>query len=353
MRVNWPMLMRLGHRLTVKNPCHLRDLACETTTLSPEETTHVAPALYPKNAMDKVTGLSPWRHWSVETPLIEGGKATHAATKAHTVENVHISGPFVYKGASKYDAGYGDERLLQRKVGATQSIDRAVLVSCFGGSRFFGPFLKDSLTQELLPDDSASMIAMRTKTYDHEPGYRALFELPAPRTIERGHIRKLTFFDDFGQNAGKEVRYNTLKSRLRKNVIHDNHRPPVGVYLKRGMTGEARILTNEQAFEDHLQNLGFDIVEPAELPADEIARRTLDAPIAISVEGSHMSHVVYSMAPSGTLLVLQPPHRFAMAFKECTDRIGLRFAFFVGDPADGGFSVDLDEFQRFLDDVIA
>ena len=74
--------------------------------------------------------------------------------------------------------------------------------------------------------------------------------------------------------------------------------------------------------------------------------------MVISVEGSHISHVVYSMSRDGLLTVLQPPDRFAMAFKEFTDCIGLRFGFVVGDPTEGGFSVDLDTLRRFLDGVL-
>lgn len=352
MTLNWPMLGRLSRRLLGQRSGHMREIAQTTRTLAPEETTPVPPAIYPDGALDKVTGLSPWRNWPTETALIEGGRTTHAATLAHVVEDVTIFGPLVYKGVTQYDPSYGDERLWQSFQTPRQHIDAATLVSCYAGSRFFGPFLKDSLPQELLPDAGAHPIAMRTKSYGHEAKYRALFDLLAPPLVEHAYIRKLTFYDDFGQNSGKAARYATLHQRLSKQLQSPGMQPPVGVYLKRGQTGEARILSNETALEDTLRAQGFDVVEPAKLTAEEIARRTLDAPIVISVEGSHISHVAYSMARNGTLLVLQPPDRFAMAFKEFTDRVGIRFAFFVGDPAKGGFQIDLASFARFLDRIM-
>ena len=350
--LNWPMLVRAGQRMTVKNPGPLSDYAHERIEISPTETVVHTPALFPEGALDKVTGLSPWRTWPQETELFQGGPRTHLATTAFVVDDVTISGPFVYKGATKYDAGYGMARLWRAQQGPATEIEEATLVSCFAGSRFFGPFLKDSLPQELLPDGGSQQITMRTKKYSHEPGYRTLFDLPAPPRIEYGRIRRLTFFQDFGQNAGKAARYRLMQDRLRSQVGPRKQEPAKGIYLKRGQTGEARILTNEQELEEYLVNMGFDVVEPAKLPADEVARRTLDAPVVISVEGSHISHVVYSMSRDGLLTVLQPPDRFAMAFKEFTDCIGLRFGFVVGDPTEGGFSVDLDTLRRFLDGVL-
>ncbi|MDX8353079.1 glycosyltransferase family 61 protein [Cognatiyoonia sp. IB215182] len=352
MTLNWPMVERLGRRLLGQRPGHLRDLAQQTITLAPAETATVPPAIYPDDALDKITGLSPWRSWPVETALIEAGQTTHAATLAHVVEDVMIFGPFIYKGVTHYDPSYGDEKLWQSFEARRQEIDSAALVSCFSGSRFFGPFLKDSLPLELLTDQDTHAIAMPTRAYSHEAGYRALFDLPAPPVVEHAHVRRLTFYDDFGQNAGRGARYETLHQRLRDHLKPRDADAPAGIYLKRGQTGEARILSNETELEDLLRTRGFDIVEPASLTAEEIAQQTLDAPIVISVEGSHISHVAYSMARTGTLLVLQPPDRFAMAFKEFTDRVGIQFSFFVGDASDGGFHIDLDSFQQFLDRVM-
>lgn len=349
MTLNWPMVARAGHRLLTRNPQSIFDLADRIEEIAPAETTYVSPAFYPDGALDKVIGLSPWRTWPFEMGLINGGANDNVATRAFTVNDATISGPFVYKGAAKYFPGYGRARLWDRSITKTIDIPEATLVSCFAGSGFFGPFLRDSLPQELLPGDEAKKIVIQAKTYGHGAGYRDLFDLPAPPLVQRARIGRLTFYEDFGQNENKRARYRVLYDRLRANLDKQDHGPPVGVYLKRGATGEARILTNEDALETYLAGLGFDIVEPARLDAKQIARRTLDAPIVISVEGSHISHVSYSMSETGSLLVLQPPDRFAMAYKEFADRVGIRFGFVVGTQSEGGFTVDVDELQRLMD----
>jgi hypothetical protein len=75
----------------------------------------------------------------------------------------------------------------------------------------------------------------------------------------------------------------------------------------------------------------------------------MDARIVVSVEGSHLSHVVLSMADNGVLLVLQPPDRFATVYKEYTDCVHMRFGFVVCDKSHTGFVVNMDDLRRTLD----
>lgn len=346
--LNWPLIRRLGYRLLKGKGKAFLDHAESIEVIAQEEITEICPALHPDGALDHITGLSPWRSWDRETDLIRGGPDHHAPTRKIIMRDVWISGPAAYKRETKYCPGFGAERLRTAYPDGPRNLDNATLVSCFAGSLFFGPFLKDSLPQELLPESDARMITMRTKDYGHETGYRALFDLVAPPRVDRARIGRLTFFEDIGQNRHKAGRYDILRQRLR-NALRGKEKAPQPVYLKRGATGEKRLIQNEAALEACLAKNGFDIVEPARLSPAEIAERTLDAPLVISVEGSHISHVAYSMAKDGTLLVIQPPDRFAMAFKEFTDRNGIRFAFVVGRPDGDRFVVDIAELQHFLD----
>lgn len=167
------------------------------------------------------------------------------------------------------------------------------------------------------------------------------------RRLQNANIQELTIFTDFAQNSLKATRYRTLRSRLKQSFAYTSVRP--GVYIKRGITGEARVLDNEAAIEAALQQAGFDVIEPARLTASEISRRILGAQIIVSVEGSHLSHAIYSVADGGTFVVLQPPDRFAMPYKEFTDRLDMRFAFLVGDKATNGFTIPLDDLHQLLD----
>lgn len=350
MRLNGAYLRWGFRRLVAGTSADIRTLARETDALHPEETAVSPPALHLDGALDKITGLSPWRTWPVEQSLIRGGSGKHGATLAHVIDDVMLSGGYIYKRETRSNPGYGEERIWMRDRARHVQLDTAHLVSCYAGSRFFGHFINDSLPLELLPDTDAAKITMRTRPYGHAPGYRALLDMPAPLCVSHGRIGQLTIYDDVGQNSGKARRYRSLRDRMRRKLAGRDP-APAGIYLKRGATGEPRMLTNEAALEARLVRLGFDVIEPARLDAEEIARRTFGAPVVVSVEGSHMSHTVFTMADAAAFVVLQPPDRFAMAYKEFTDSIGLRFAFLVGTATPGGFEIDLDDLDRLLDRI--
>jgi len=110
------------------------------------------------------------------------------------------------------------------------------------------------------------------------------------------------------------------------------------------------MLTNEAAVEQALRERGFQIVDIATMSAEQICRASLNARIVAGVEGSHLSHGIFSAADDATFLVLQPPDRFCMTYKEFTDAMAdMRCAFLVGDPHPGGFTVPPDDLNRLLD----
>lgn len=351
MFVNFPLLRRRFRRLIQGHTTDLADMASQEWTLCPNEVTDIKPAVYLDGALEKVTALSPWRTWDVELALIRGGIAEHAASTAHLIENVDLVGAYIYKGAGKLHPGFGAERVIVTEAGRSVELDEANLVTSWPGSHFFGPFLKCDLPLELINEGSTDNISMVTREYHHASGYRRLCGLAPVPVIRRAHIKKLTVYTDFAQNSFKVERYRKLRSQLRSKLDR-RHSPPIrGTYLLRGKNGELRNLDNEADIVNLLQGMGFEIIETDKLNAAEIAERTRDAPIVISVEGSHLSHVIFTLQDHGTMLVLQPPDRFAMPYKEFTDSLQMDFAFLVGTKTENGFSIALDELRRILDKI--
>lgn len=349
MRLNSAMLMRRLRRLVRGRPQPLHTLASHVETLCPAEVLDAPSARHLPGALDKVTALSPWRSWDAEHALIRGGPTEHAASTLHIVDNVQVVDAHLYCGSAKAQPGYGAEKLLLEDGVPVEHLDEAHLVTSQEGSHFFGPFLQCDLPLELIRPADPRNRTMLTKPYEHATGYRDMLGLPPVPTMRRARVRRLTIYVDFAQNSHKIARYRRLRAALRQRLPQAGAAARPGVYLKRGSTGEPRILVNEAKVMDFLAARGFEIVEPARLGAAEIAARTLDAPVVVSVEGSHLSHVIYSMADRGTMLVLQPPDRFAMPYKEFTDALGMGFAFVVGDGAQGGFTVNLAELAATLE----
>lgn len=349
MRLNLPMIARRARRLLVREVPTLTSLARENWTLCAAETRDAAPAIHLDGALDRVTALSPWRSWEVERSIIEGRAGSHAASTAHLIEDVDLVGAYLYKGAAKAQPGFGQELWMLPAAEALQHVDEGCLVTSAEGSHFFGPLLQSDFPLELISPGDARNFTVTTKPYGHSAEYRRLFGLPPERRLTRARFRRLIVYTDFAQNSFKIARYVELRRRLRAHVTAAGRARQRGVYLSRGRTGELRILSNEQAIIEFLDTQGFEILEPGSLRADEIAARTLEAPLVISVEGSHLSHAIFSMKDAGTMLVLQPPDRFAMPYKEFTDSLAMRFAFLVGIKTHDGFEVPIDDLRRMLD----
>lgn len=346
MRLNTAYLRR-GFARILSGPQALEDVASDSWEIHPETVAHTPPALYPEGALDRVRALSPWRSWEVEQGLIDGGEVHHAATRALVLEGAELVQGFVYCGASLLRVGRGKASLVESGLPGWQEIADAHLGSVWTGADFFGHFLTDTLTLQMLPPEGETIVGAPGKSYRHEAGYRALLGLGRPEMPDRARIDRLTVYVDYAQNAHKTQRYEVLRARARTTSPKPPARP--GVFLCRGADGDPRRLVNQDALTDLLDGYGFDILVCDDLEPAEIVYRSLDARVIIGVEGSHLSHALYPVAASGALLVLQPPDRFAMPYKEAADALGLRFGFVVGHPAEAGFSVDLDEIRLMLD----
>jgi hypothetical protein len=349
--LNWPRLRRGWRRLLAGSPVSFTARAAYSWTIHPEEQFDVPPAVCLESSLERITGLSPWRDWETERLLISGGRTTLPASRAWVLENVDIVGPSLYTRAAASRLGYGVDGWLLPGGDDSIDLDIAALVTTWSGSRWFGPYLIDDLPLEMLGPSSAN-ISLEIQPYTHEAGYRRLLGLVQPRRIRRGRVKQLVFYQEPGANAHKANRYRVLRARLRERIEADPLAAGRLIYLKRGRSGEQRVLLNEDDLEARLRGLGFDVVEAAGLSVDEVVRRTMDARCVVSIEGSHKSHCVYTLADKGALVILQPPDRFALNYKDFPDYMGMRCGFVVGTPGEGGFRVPLDELERVLHLVV-
>jgi capsular polysaccharide biosynthesis protein len=106
---------------------------------------------------------------------------------------------------------------------------------------------------------------------------------------------------------------------------------------------------NEAQIETLLETRGFEIIDVTQARVDDILYRCRDAAVVIGVEGSALMHGIFSMADHGTLICLQPPHRFNNVLKDHTDATGLKYGFVVGRGVDGEFEIAPDELLRTIE----
>lgn len=251
MWLNTPRLLRGWRRLRAGRSMDILERAVEERTLHPEEVREVPPAFFLEGALERITSVSPWRIPAVEEALVKGGSLPVRATRSWTLPEVTIVGPRIYSGPSYDHIGFGPERLVLRNPDPWRELDEAHLVSTWPGCNFFGCLLLDDFPIELLPPPSQPSVSMVTRPYAHHVGYREILGLEPPLHVDRGRFRRLTLYDEPPNNRAKAERYRRLRARLRASISGAGTNGGL-IYLKRGATGDPRILANEAEVEDCL-----------------------------------------------------------------------------------------------------
>jgi hypothetical protein len=349
MVLNFPRLQRLAQRALVGRAVDLSDVSARRWTVSPVAQITCAPALCPDGEMNRIRQLSPYRSRMSEEALVCGGRMELGPTLGYTLRRAHIVDSHLYCGAFEWQVGVGKSDLWLPTVPPEPSLGRATLTSTSTGAQYFGCLLLDDFVLELLAANPEECVSMLSRPSGHEADYRALLGLPPKRVVRRTVVDELTLFIDPAWNASKAERYRQLRAVLRQNVPN-----PAGtqrLYIRRGLSGQRRVMANEAELEAVLERHGFTVIDPMQLSATEVSRLSLGARVVVSIEGSQISHAQYSMADDATLIILQPPDRFCMQYKEFTDALGMRCGFLVCEPGDAGFTVDIDALLRLLERV--
>ncbi len=349
MTLNVPRLRRTVRRALAGKSPSMADVAERSWTVCPAASSTAAPALFPDGALDKILKLSPYRVREGEDALIHGGPVALKATVGHVLRDVDIVRGHVHCGPMVWVEGMGDAPWWLPPMPAEPVLPKANLVSTASGTEFFGCLLLDDFPLELLSEDPSLNVSLLAKPSGHEAGYRELLGLVPKVTVQRTRVREMTWFIDPAYNESKSARYRALRANLRQHV--GPSACSGRLYIRRGLAGQRRVMENEAELEAVLLQHGFTVIDPMKLSALEIARLSLDAKVVVSIEGSQISHAQFSMADEASLIVIQPPDRFCMQYKEFTDALDMRFGFVVGTPGTEGFRVDIDELLRLVDQM--
>jgi capsular polysaccharide biosynthesis protein len=212
---------------------------------------------------------------------------------------------------------------------------------------YFGHWLLEGCPTALLArSDEAVCLDLRTD-WAHAGEYLRAFSI-RPQQNENVFVRELTLFQDYSQGSSKRARYAELRTRSATFYGQPLSvaRP---VYLRRGQSGQARCLSNEDQLIERLEQRGFLVLDASTSSAAELFRGIAAAPLVVGMEGSHLNHVHFSMAQGGSLLVLIPSDRFSLMHFDCSQAFGLHFAALVVERDGAGYRVDMDELFRTMD----
>jgi hypothetical protein len=214
------------------------------------------------------------------------------------------------------------------------------------GIRYFGHWMIDDLALTLAARELAEPVTVNAGLSTQQLEYSRLFRIHAT-LLDRARVDNLFIIDDRALNGFKRRRIAYLRSQLRKL---EPLQPTAGAMLLRGTSGAPRLLVNEGEVASYLSGLGFSIIDPLRLSAEEVIRRCLGAKIVIGVTGSQLMPGFLSLADQGAIMLIQPPFYFENCYKDYADCLGMRHAFVVGEQVgEAAFRADLEDIARTLE----
>jgi Glycosyltransferase 61 len=324
----------------------LEDVCVKQWEIAPATQQDVPPSIHNAEDLDRITGSGEATTLATELGQFHSSVLCHAPTTGFLLEHVDMVDGFLYGKRWKDRLLRVNAPILANKPGVR--IPHGSLACTAQGNLWFGHWMADDLTLHLAAEQMGNPFIFDRAEYLHEAGYRQLLGIPRS-AVRRAHFDEIIIIRDFGQNDYKHKRYQELRTRLRACIPA----PDAGrILLRRGTTGQSRSLVNPDEMERYLVAQGFSVVDPEQLAPVEIVKRMLGAEIVIGVEGSHLTHALYTMAEGGVLCCIEPPSRFVSLFRGYTARLDMRYAVVIGREVGGGaFRVDLDDLNRVLDKI--
>jgi hypothetical protein len=344
---SWIPLGSLIQRRLLRRSHAFAEISSRSWTICPTEVTTSPAAIYLEESLDRVEGVGPDTSRENELRRIKGGRTEHAPTLAHEIRRAHLLRGNLYAGPWRWPLLRGRTPLYCNSECAFEK--SAALACTLYGSIYFGHWMREDMPLALAAAEVAEPVIVSRAAYRHEPDYRDLLGIHS-RAHAACAFDRIVVLEDFSQNRFKRKRYGELRARIAARIPDS---PLRRVYLRRGAAGsqDPRLLINGEQVESLLAAQGFAIVDPDRLSADELCRQLRGAKVVVGIEGSHLAHIIYTIADEGVICVLQPPYRFNNASKDYTDCAGMRYAFVTGVAGNGGFVIPTDALVRTLEKV--
>ena len=303
------------------------------------------PALCLPGSLDSVTGVAPMRTLELERQRLQAGEMLLPACTAYVLKDAICVDGNIYKKFAKYRIRGETHTLL---AAVKEFVSDGVLVSNNQSHAYFGHWMTEELPGIAFAQGLGRVVTVdhARAPYAHERGYMRIYGLPVPAELPtRCVIGRLTVL---GENGTNIPQLNKLAEFRESRACAGWRRTDRRVFVRRG-GGSPRRLSNESEIIDYLSREGFDIIDPENETAQEIAARCYGACLAVGVEGSHMAHAFVQMFTGASFLLIQPPDRFNNPFKDLCDAVGINFGFVISDTLGDGFNLPIDRLARTLD----
>ncbi len=298
---------------------------------------------YLENQFSKIKEMAFKGPLSGDIKKLTGEKIQLGPILRFEIEDAFVTPKYIYSNQYRKIFSASEPN---RPIMPCSETKHGIVVSSYHGCNYFGHWLRDDCATYLLVKEyEGTFCRMATPQWTDKIYYARMFNQEWS-TTDPVYCSKLSFFIDHGQNPHKAKRFRKLREHIRIGSTSTDKSKIV--YIKRGPTAKHRKLVNEDILIEHLVKLGV-YIHHAESDLNKLTMDCLDAKIVISVEGSQLSHGLYLLKDQGGVLVIQPPDRFFNSHLDWAQQLDMKYAFVVGDLADGGFSINIEEFVRTLE----
>jgi len=309
--------------------------------LCPEGEGSLPPAIILPGQLERVTGAPAESTVRYEIEFVTRPRAIHVATIAYHIRKATLFNGSIYAGAWR--------RSILTESTSTQPeihVAGAGLASSEIGNVYFGHWLRDDCTAHIIAQNYGLALCVHHDQFPHRKAYASWFGQDW-RSAGNAHIEHLVVFHDAGQNSSKAARFRKLRSMLRARF------PLRGssqlVYLRRGKTGVARLIENEEEILDALIRRGFHVLDVSKDSLEKIVSELLNAKIVVSIEGSHVSHCAVTLPENAGIVLLQPASRFATIHRGWANNLSVHYGLVVGHQTNGGHHFVKDEILKTVD----
>lgn len=332
----------------LRQPTDLNFDRIKAEVICPEETQPCKPLAYLEGQLDKATApIKGFDTLANELAILRITEVRHAPTIRYTLSNciVHDAGFDVLGGAWRKKGIDRPDFLIQPIT------ELASLSYCMSSvsHRYFGHWLQDAYTSALLAQPNEGLLLDVRTDGGHATDYvKAAGLSPLPAGVYLA--RELHCYQDHGQGPSKRARIAELRARLAAAIPDgDRYAPGSAVYFRRGHSGVARLIENEDELMRALTAKGFEVFDLEGASVSDIQQRFRHARTVVSIEGSQQCHLTFALPPGASLISLIPSDRFSVVLLGYARAIELQWGCVVIDRVEHGYHVNVDDVLRTLD----
>lgn len=324
----------------------LADAADAVEILAEEETVARAPVIMLPEAPDKARAVTPgFGSLRAELDMLRTPRVRHAAVIRYTFGDCLVRPGGVEARRMRFRVG---ERMGFAPVrGKLTPVETGHYCMTPVSRAYFGHWLQDACATALLAAGGETVFLDRLEDTAHGPAYLAAFGL-APEPSPVSHVQRLHLYQDFGQGPHKRARYAEMRARL-EAAFPGREDGGDRLYLRRGTSGQARAIADEEALIARLAREGFETLDIMQADLATIQRRCRRARLVVSIEGSHLSHLQLAMPAGSCMIALMPADRVSALQAGYAQAAGLRFGLVMAEPGPDGYRVDTGDLLATLE----